>query len=335
MIEIDGSYKEAGGQIIRTAIGLSAVTGKPCRIFNIRKGRSQPGLKAQHLSGINAVAKLCNAKTDGFKIGSEKIEFHPGNLSHKPLKIDIGTAGSVTLVLQSLIIPAIHTDKELVFKVIGGTNVAWSPTVEYFQHIFCDFLKKMGIDIHIDTKRYGFYPKGGGIVNVTVHPGDIVPLRLEERGKMIRADAWSVASKTLEKPRVAERQIEGVKQIEIEKKNVQYVDSNSTGSSLHMHAHYENCKLGASVLGERGKLAENVGEEAASLLKKQMESNACLDEWMGDQILPYNALAGKSRVTVSKITNHLLTNIWAIEKFLPVKFQIERGVPSTVSIKMQ
>ncbi len=337
LISLDGSYLEGGGQIIRTAIGLSAVTGKPCRIFNIRKGRPNPGLKAQHLKGIEAVAKLCNAKTKGFDINSTEIEFYPDKLSYQPLKINVGTAGAITLVLQSLFIPAAHTDKELIFEIEGGTHVKWAPSIDYFEQIFCRFLKIMGIDTSIEIIKHGFYPAGGGNVKVTIKPGKLKQINLTERGNYIRTDVFSVASKNLEKSKVVERQIQGAeKLIKTTYHVTRYVDSVSTGSAVHMHSHYKNTALGAYFLGEKVMPAEKVGENCASLLKTQMDSGACLDKWMADQILPYMALAGNSKVTISEVTNHVKTNIWVIEKFLPVKFDInQKSKPVTLSCELQ
>jgi RNA 3'-phosphate cyclase len=328
MIEIDGSYGSGGGQIIRTAVGLSAVTEKPCRIFNIRRGRTIPGLKAQHMKGIEAVSRLCNADVSGLKIGSCEIVFYPREIEYKHLSIDIGTAGAITLVLQSLMIPAIHTDKKLVFEITGGTDVAWSPSMIYFQEVFSRFLKKMGVEINTEILRYGFYPKGGGKVRITVKPcKKLKPLKLIEQGKLKRTDIWSIASKSLERVKVAERQIIGAKNIfkKFEGEFFDYVESLSTGSSFHLHSHFENTILGATALGKPGIPAEKIGELGAKLLQKQIDSGACLDEWMADQILPYIALVNeKSVITVSKLSSHAETNIWVIKKFLPVEFKIKK-----------
>ncbi|NIO44331.1 MAG: RNA 3'-terminal phosphate cyclase [Candidatus Aenigmarchaeota archaeon] len=325
MILIDGSYLEGGGQIIRTSIALSAITGKPVKIENIRAKRRVPGLRAQHLKGIEATAELCDAELKNAKIGSTSIEFIPKKVKGGSLSINVGTAGSICLVLQTLVLPSLHAEKEVVLEIIGGTDVKWSPTMNYFKHIFSYFLSKMGIEIFVETLKYGFYPKGGGKVKVTIKTcKEIKPINLIERGEMEKMDVRSIASELLRKRKVAERQTEGSKKIlKFENEIISYVPSLSPGSSINAHAHFENCKLGASELGERGKLAEKVGEEAAKSLVKQIDSNACLDEWMADQILPYMALAGNSKVSVAEVTNHVRTNIWVIEKFLPVKFEID------------
>ncbi len=325
LILIDGSYLEGGGQTIRTSVALSAITGKPCKMFNIRKGRKNPGLQAQHLKGIEAAAKICNAELKNAKIGSDCIEFMPNKIKNENFSIDIGTAGSITLVLQTLIPICIHADKEVELEIIGGTDVKWSPNIEYFQEVFCRNVEKMGIKIESEILKYGFYPKGGGKVKVKINPCKILkPINLAERGIVNRYDIRSIVSKSLEKSKVAERQIEGAKKIipKFDCEYFEYVDTFSPGSTTHIHAHCKNSVLGSTIYGELGKPAEKIGEECAKAIMKQINSNACLDEHMADQILLYMALAGNSKISVAEITNHCRTNMWVIEKFLSIKFEV-------------
>jgi RNA 3'-phosphate cyclase len=336
MIEIDGSYLEGGGQIIRTSIALSAITGKPCKITNIRSGRKNPGLQAQHLKGIDAAAKLCDAETKGLTLGSQEVEFYPKKIKGGKFSIDIGTAGSITLVLQTLVPICLFAESESELEITGGTDVSWSPNTTYFQHIFCDFLERMGVQIKVDTTKYGFYPKGGGNVKVSIIPNrKLMPLNLVERGKLERVDIWSIASDFLKRANVAERQVDGAKKIyaSFGKTNIIYVEALSPGSSVHIHSHYGNCKIGATMLGEIGRPAEKVGEDCAVLLEDQVDSDGCLDEWMADQILPYMAFTGESKVSVAEITDHCLTNIWVIEKFLHVKFEIKENIISCSTLR--
>ncbi|MHC4789273.1 MAG: RNA 3'-terminal phosphate cyclase, partial [Planctomycetota bacterium] len=176
----------------------------------------------------------------------------------------------------------------------------------------------------------GFYPAGGGRVRVAVAPGDLSPRQLTERGELLGIRARSIATLDLAKARVAERQLEGAEEvIPIDSSEIDYVESPSTGTSIHLTAEYDGCRLGASALGERGKPAEKVGREAARVLRRGMAAEACLDEHMADQILPYLALAGgPSRVSVAGITDHCRTNVWVIGKFLPARFDLdeERGL---------
>ncbi len=333
MIKLDGSYLEGGGQIIRTAVALSALTGKAVRITNIRAKRCNPGLAAQHLAGILALAKLYNAKLSGAELGSQTIEFVPGKISGGTYKIDVGTAGAVSLVLQALILPAIHAKENVVLEISGGTDVLWGPTISYFQNVFCRFIEKMGVGIKIEILKRGFYPKGGGIVSVAIKPAkELKPLHLIERGALKGIDVISVASDSLRSAKVAERQSEGVGKIldEVESVAIDYSDSLSPGSSINIFAKYENCTLGASSIGARVKPVEKVGEEAAALLKKQMDSGACLDEWMADQIVPYLAIAG-GEVKVAKITPHCETNMWVVEQFLGKVLEVDKEKNRIVS----
>ncbi len=324
-LEIDGSEGEGGGQILRLSVGLSAVTGKPVRVTNIRASRNQPGLKAQHLRSIEAIATSCNARISGFSEGSTQIEFMPCELDQDHMRIDIGTAGSIGLVFQSLMIPAVHTERPVEFEVIGGTDVLWSPSVTYFREVFLSILKKMGIEAEVDIQRYGFYPQGGGRVLLRVHPGNLRSLSLVDRTRLVRYDLLSVASEQLRGARVAERQAEAATEIlgrRSEQELREYYETECAGSSMHIHAHFENTILGATVLGERGKPSEAVGKECAEQVLREVESGACLDRWMGDQILPYMALTGKPcEASVSQVSNHARTSMRLIERFLPVEFR--------------
>lgn len=339
-IEIDGSYGSGGGQVIRTAAGLSAVTQKSCKIMNIRAGRPKPGLAAQHLKGIEAVASLCNAKPEGASIGSTIITFEPNEIDNQHLDIDVGTAGSVTLVLQALLIPSIHANKPIEFRITGGTHVNWSPTTGYFRHVFSEYMKVMGVEITSSTEKYGYFPKGGGAIKVTVNPpkNGIRPINITARGKHVVTEAWSNANRELIRPGVCERQIKGAERwTKIDKRNSKYVPSDCIGSSISLAASFENCWLGASSIGERGKSAEFVGEEAGKLLQNELNTKATVDNHMADQILPYMALAaekGQSVIIAPEITDHIKTNIWVIEKFLPVKFiteEVEKGIKISCS----
>ena len=325
MVELDGSYLEGGGQILRTAVGLSAVGGRPCRIFNVRKGRSNPGLRPQHLRGIEAVAELCGAELTGAGIGSCEILFRPGRLEPpESLSVQVGTAGSVTLVLQALMMPIVRTPHRVTIDITGGTHVRWAPVIEYTEHVFAGYLHLAGCATRIRTGRCGFYPKGGGRIQVTVEPGELHAVDLLRRGAHRYNEAWAVASDDLKKAHVVERLIEGAARTqEIREQHVVYVPSASAGCALFLLARYENSVLGASALGERGVPAEKIGHRCARDLAWQSRTEACLDAHMADQILPYMALAPEdSTVSVADVTDHCRTNIWVIEQFLPVRFDV-------------
>jgi len=347
MVEIDGGYLEGGGQILRTAIALAAVTKKPCRVFNIRKGRPKPGLATQHLLGIQVLAQLCGGRLEGDFLNSEKITFYPGEIGGNDVFINIPTAGSITLVLQALIPPALFVPNPVKISFNGGaTDTFFSPTIDHFRYVFLRILETIGTKVEINILRRGYYPEGGAKVEVKVFPiiknketryrGDrrinayhLKPLNLMGRGALKKIVVISGASNVLRDKKVAERQIAGVREILGKLKlpteeKIEYYDTHCPGSQINLVAEFENTVIGTDNLGKLGKRAEDVGKETALELLKEQKSGACLDRHLVDQILPYMALAPeKSRVTVSEITNHCKTNIWVIEKFIEGKFEIK------------
>ncbi|KYK30959.1 MAG: hypothetical protein AYK19_04280 [Theionarchaea archaeon DG-70-1] len=333
MLEIDGSHGEGGGAILRTSVALSALTGISCTITNIRANRPTPGLKAQHLMGLNAAAEICHAQTKGFRMGSTTVEFIPGEITGGEYTIEVGTAGSVTLVLQVLVPICLHASNTVTVTVTGGTDVKWSPTVSYFQNVFISLLKKMNANISFRVEKYGFYPKGGGRVKAVIYPWkERNPLYLTEKGSVEKIEVDNIASVSLRKPRVAERQIEAFKKVFSGYSvagNPLYVDTLNPGSSFCAVAYCEHSIVGADSLGERGKPAEKVGKEAAVALKREINSNGALDTHMVDQIIPYLALVG-GEVSTSLMSEHAKTNIWVCQQFLDTKISVSDNVIKAV-----
>lgn len=332
MVEIDGSYLEGGGQIIRTAIALSSITKKPIHMYNIRVGREKPGLRPQHLVGIEAAVRMSNGEAEGLRLGSMDITFIPGEIRGGNYFIDTKTAGAITLILQTLVPMGIYADSTSLFEIKGGTAVPFSPSIEYFQHIFCYYLKIMGISVFTDTKSHGFYPAGGGKIFIKLEPGKIKNINLTRRGELQKIDVLSIASHHLKEAKVAERMINGFKRIFPKASTkFQYVDALSPGCFIRSHAHFENGKLGADALGEKRKKAEDVGKDAALRLKSAIESNTPIDLWMVDQIIPYFALAvyeteKKAKIRIPELTRHAQTNIWVVKNFLTVDFRVVEDV---------
>lgn len=332
MIEIDGSTLEGGGQILRTSFALSAIIKRDCHIFNIRENREKPGLMPQHLLGIQSLAQICNGRLEGDKLGSREVFFYPGELIkyQHSLNVKIETAGSITLVLQTLILPALFMPQPL--KIIfegGATDTFFSPTIDYFRLVFLKIMEMMGVKLEVNIKKRGYYPEGGAEMEVIVHPSRLKNLILTKRNPLAKIRAFSGASDSLKAKKVAERQLAGVREIlgklklPVEEK-VEYYQTLCPGSQICLTAIFENTVIGADNLGKLGKRAEDVGKEAALELLKESKSDACLDKHSSDQILPYLAFAeGGSRISVSEITEHCKTNIWVIEKFLGKKFKIE------------
>jgi RNA 3'-phosphate cyclase len=333
MIEIDGSFGEGGGQILRTATALAAVLKIPCRVFNIRKGREKPGLQTQHLLGLRALAELCNGKLEGDYLNSTEIKFYPGEIKKEKITVKIPTAGSITLILQTLIPVCIFTKKPIEIYFEGGaTDTFFSPTIDHFRYVFLKILGEMGAKVEIEILRRGYYPEGGARLKAKIFPAKLKLINLTERGEIKKILTISGASQSLKNKKVAERQVAGVKEVlgklnlPIEEK-IEYYNTQSPGSQICLIAEFENTILGTDNLGKLGKRAEDVGKEAALDLLKEQKTNACLDRHLADQILPYMALAeGKSQVTVSEITEHCKTNIWVIEKFISGKFEIKENL---------
>jgi len=330
MIEIDGGYGEGGGQVARMAISMACVTGKPVKIYNIRKGRSSPGLKAQHITAIKGVARLCEGKLIGCNMGSTEVEFNPGKIKHGVFKLNVGTAGAVTLVLQPLIPVAAFANDHVTFEITSGTDVKWCPTIDYFENVFCSYMDQIGLDINLRISKRGFYPKGAGKVRVVVTPWkDRKPFNHIKQGKLKRIDVFSVASEELKRARVAERQAKGFENAIhkkyhnfFEDKEISYVKTASVGTSFHAHAHFKHAKLGVATIGEIRKRAEVIGGDAGERLLKEINSGATVDHRMADQLLPYLAFVG-GKFKTSRISNHLKTNAWVIQQFLPkVKINI-------------
>jgi len=335
MIEIDGDYLEGGGQILRTAVALAAIFKMPCRVFNLRKRRKEPGLKTQHLLGLRALAELFQAKLEGDELGSLEIKFFPGEIKKEKIVIKIPTAGSITLLLQALIPPSFFSQKAVEISFEGGaTDTFFSPTIDYLRFCFLKILEKMGGKAKIEIEKRGFYPEGGAKVKAKIFPSKLKNLNLTERGKLKKISIISGASLFLKKKKVAERQVAGVREILGKlklplKEKIEYYETTSPGSQICLIAEFENTVLGVDNLGKLGKKAENVGKEAALELLKEEKSQACLDKHLGDQILPYLALAkDESQITVSEVTNHCKTNIWVIEKFIKGRFEIKEKLIS-------
>jgi len=345
MIELDGSMLEGGGQLVRTAVALAALMGKEIHIRNVRAKRSPPGFQPQHLTGVKAVATLSEAETMGLEIGSTELLFKPKTRLSGSFAFNIGTAGSIPLVLQALMPVAPFSPAPVTLRLIGGTNVRWSPPIDYLSLVLLPTLSKMGYRGKISVQRRGHYPKGGGEILAEITPiHKLYPFRAIEFGEVVRIRGISYCVKL---PRhVAERQAnsairtlqkEGYMNIEIE---TEWYDPTKDphlgpGSGITLYAEISTGTLiGSDSMGERGKPAEKVGEEAAIKLIEELKSEAPIDHHLGDMLIPYVAIAdGKSEFKVSKLTLHTMTGIAIAESIVNVKFEVkgELGSPSYIS----
>jgi len=343
VIEIDGSYGEGGGQILRTALSLSCLLQKPFRIFHIRKGRKKPGLMPQHLTCVRAAQLLSHAVVEGDHKGSTELVFSPVEVKGGDFFFDIGTAGATSLVLQTIIPSLVFLKEKSTVTLKGGTHVPFSPSFHYLEKIFAYFLKRIGIDIHLSIESYGFYPKGGGKIRAVIFPAkEPKPLKITERGSILRLSGYScVGNLPLS---IAERQKNALVEkiyseihdlrcpINIELGTVQ---TPGQGTFVFLRAESENSISGFTSLGARGKRAEAVAEEAAIEFLKYYSTGATLDPYIVDQIVLYLSLSQKkSTFTTSRITQHLLTNLWVIGLFHKFRYAIEGKLGETGMVKI-
>lgn len=342
MIEIDGSHGEGGGALLRISAALSAVTGKSIHVTDIRAKRTEKGLMAQHLNALKSVALISKAEHQGLKLGSTEITFHPKELSGGDYEIDIGTAGSITLVLQSFMIPASFADNTVNLIIKGGTDVRWSPEVDYLANVTIPILETFGYKIDIKLIQRGHYPRGGGLVEVKIYPvKKFKPFKFLDL-KVNRIKGISHAVKlpehiAIRQAESAERKLEdqGYK-ADIGVEHSSKALGPGSGIVLWTESGKKSFtgRVGSSSLGSPGKKAELVGYEAAVELLNTISRKAALDGYMGDQIIPYMALAGTSQVKTAKLTKHTLTNIYATEKITGCKFACTEKVVEPADIRV-
>lgn len=326
MIELDGSYGEGGGQLVRTAVALSAVTGKTLRLCNVRASRPRPGLAAQHLAAVRAVAALCEARCQGVEPGASAFTFEPQvRPAGGELRVDVGTAGSVTLVLQALLPVLLAARQGSRVLVVGGTDVRQAPTWDYFRHVLLGLLGRMGVQVRPRILRRGYYPRGGGEVELEVEPG--LPAATEFRASLpveLRGQAL-VAHLPLaiaERMRAAALGALGNAPLRIVALGPE--EAVGAGGSITLWAESAGRVLGASRVAERGVRAETLGEAAGAELAADLAAGAALDLHATDQILVYMAMAkGLSTFTTRAVSRHAETAMWLLAQFLPVRFVVE------------
>ena len=331
MLELDGSYGEGGGQILRTAVSLSTLTKKPIKIKKIRANRPNPGIKPQHYISIQAIKELCGAETKGLEIGSSELTFKPGNFKGGEYKFDIGTAGSITLAYQAIILASLKTETPVSIRLNGGTDVKWSPSWDYFQNVFLSLLQKCGIKIDAKIIKRGYYPKGGGETIINISPIEkIKPLKLNKTQEFKNVEGIIHISNLPDhiSTRIKHSAIKTLLKndlmtsIEIDKS-----ESLSPGTGITLWSKTKDTILGTTLLGERDLLSEEVGKNAALNLFDEIQTESTLDVFALDQLLPYMVLAkekGASSCIVKNISNHAQTNMWLIKQFFDVDFQAKQ-----------
>jgi len=337
LVRIDGSEGEGGGQMLRTALALSMVTGRPFEIANIRAGREKPGLRPQHLACVKAGAKVCSASVEGAVLGSRSLRFEPGPVKPGTYDFEIKTAGSTSLVLHTLYLPLALAPSRSVVTITGGTHVPFSPSFHYLLHQWAPLMRRIGLDAELTLNRAGYYPEGGGEVRAKVLPSPALrPLVLGPRGRLVRLEGVSAVGGL---PRsIADRQRnQSLARLDEEGLaagiEVHEVPSAGKGTFLLLLSAYEGGGRAChDALGALGKRAEKVADEACDGLLAFLRTQGAVDAHAADQLLLPLALAsGESSFPVPAVTSHLVTNAQVIQRFVAARVAIE-GAPGTPGV---
>jgi RNA 3'-terminal phosphate cyclase (ATP) len=329
MIEIDGSYGEGGGQILRTSLALSAVTGQPLIIEQIRTHRSQPGLRPQHLAAVKAIAQITQAEVEGAVLHSRELRFTPGRLRSGTYRVELSTAGALTLILQTLSLPLSFAEGTSQVTLTGGTHVRWSPIYPYLEEQWLPAVRALGFRLDNRLESAGFFPRGGGRVSLKVQPKQpLGSIQGTERGSLVNIRGFSgVANLTDE---IATRQKhQALKRLypvcrDSKIKSLR-LPAPGKGTFILLNANFDHYGSACyTALGAPGKPAEQVADEAVDQLLAFLETDACLDHYLADQILlPLCLTKGQSTFRTNAVTGHLLTNAHVIQQFLPVSIEVE------------
>lgn len=344
-VEIEGTYGEGGGQILRTAISLSAITGNPVRIVNVRGRRSPPGLRPQHETAVKALAHYVGADVRGLMLGSTEVEFFPQSLRPEQIVADTGTAGSTTLILQSLLPVMLFSGNRAQVEVRGGTNNPLAPQVDYVERVMIPTLMKMGPKVVLHLQRRGFYPRGGGILTVQSEPVDTLnPINLTEFGEIKDIDGITFSSRLPD--HIVPRIIKAA-QLSFEKadiwpyrmeREILQEDSPkcalSPGCGIVLTATSSSgVVLGADGLGKIKRPAEEVGRVTAENMIHIIGQSVPVDAHLADQLLLYMALAkGRSTIRVAEVTQHMLSCIYVCEQFLGPVFTVTNKTGPMITV---
>lgn len=350
LLVIDGSHGEGGGQILRTALTLAVLMRRPTRIDGIRAGRGQPGLRPQHLTAVRAAAAICEGELEGDELGSQTVLFVPGGpVRAGEYVFDVseaaegGSAGSVGLIIQTVLLPLALAEGRSSLTVHGGTHVAWAPSASYLEHVFLATLDRMGVDGGVELVSWGFYPAGGGRVEVHLAGpgGPLRPIELTSRGPLRRI--WGIAAVTNLPSHIPQRMANRAENVLSEKGlearvEARRLSGTGPGAGIFLFAEYEEAVAGFTAYGRKGLPAERVAEAGCEDLLAHHRSGVPVDPHLADQlVLPAALSQGESRVTTSEITTHLLTNVWVVRQFLGSRMSVdgEPGGPGTLVVQGQ
>lgn len=326
VIEIDGSQGEGGGQVLRTSLALSVVTGKAFRLFNIRAGRKKPGLKKQHLAGVRAAKQISNAEVTGAELNSMELTFEPEGIYPGQYRFSVGSAGSAALVFQTVLPPLLHADEPSFVMIEGGTHAAWAPPYDFLQHTFIPQLERMGVSASLALERFGFYPAGGGLLHSRIHPWvERRPYKMMELlSTSISATAYSCGLPG----HVAERQLRRVKTafvLDDDLLDAVKADSPGPGNALCLYSHSREVTEVATAFGKKGKKAELVAKEAVKEMLRYLDARVPVGRHLADQLILPMALGKGGRFRTMEPSGHTRTNIATVQRFLDVEITAEEA----------
>jgi len=330
-IIIDGSEGEGGGQVLRTSLSLSAITGKPVRIENVRGRRKKPGLFRQHLTAFKAAAEICDAKMEGAELGSSEIAFHPGAIKGGDYEFSIGSAGATNLVAQTLLPILAHADTLSEVKISGGTHNQWAPTFDFLDQAFLPQFRKMGGRASAELEAYGFYPAGGGAIRLAVKPTtETHALALEDRGERVSERVVAIVANL--KRGIAERELNTLLKamnLKPEQGEIIHAEGPGPGNAVTLFLEHENVTEVFIGLGEHGVRAEAIAKKVAGQAQKYLPAKdglgkckTAVGEHLADQLLLPMALFKGGVFTTTDISQHTRTNIDIIKRFLDVEIKM-------------
>lgn len=329
MLEIDGAHGEGGGQMVRMAVALAAASARGVVLHDVRAKRDKPGLAPQHLAAVRAVAALCDAQVEGLELRSTALRFVPGALRGGEFRVDVGTAGSITLVLQALLPAMVAARRPFSVTVTGGTDVRQAPPIDYFAHVLAPLLARMGIGCEAQVLRRGYYPRGGGEVRLALHAAAVHPLVLDTPAPSIAIDGVVHVANLPEHiaVRMREAALERLAGATAREAQIATVvlgpeAAVGTGGAIVVWARARDRVLGAGRVAERGVRAETLGAAVGEELAADLAAGASVDLHAADQLLVYMALAGGGAYLARAVTSHARTAMWLIEQFLPVRFAV-------------
>jgi RNA 3'-terminal phosphate cyclase (ATP) len=330
-IIIDGSEGEGGGQVLRTSLSLSAITGKPVRIENVRGRRKKPGLFRQHLTAFKAAAEICDARMEGAELGSPEIAFHPGKIKGGDYEFSIGSAGATNLVAQTLLPILAHAETDSTVRITGGTHNQWAPTFDFLDQAFLPQFRKMGGRASTELEAYGFYPAGGGAIRMAVKPTlETNALELTDRGERTGESVVAVIANL--KASIANRELKTVLKalnLKPEQGEIIHADGPGPGNAVTLFLAHENVTEVFIGLGEHGVRAEAVAKKVAGQAQSYIPAKdssgqirTAVGEHLADQLLLPMALFGGGVFTTTDITQHTRTNIDIIKRFLDAEIKL-------------